>query len=237
MLKRVSRERGNLLLAALRAEDVALLTPHLKDISLPQGEILHEQGERIEHVYFPQSGLISLLAVMRQGEAVETATVGREGVVGAMSGLIPKNASTTAVVQVAATAARISVPRFQSAVGKSERLRDLIVRYNESLLVQTQQTAACHALHDVEARLCRWLLQTQDRIESNRIPLTQEFLSQMLGVRRTTVTLVARALQQAGLIRYQRGQIEVTNRKGLEETACECYLAHRRQREQVFRLR
>ena len=234
MLKRVARERGNLLLAALRAGDLSLLAPHLKDISLGQGEVLHEQGERIEQIYFPQSGMISLLAVMRQGEAVETATVGREGVVGAMSALGPKQASTTAIVQVAATASRIAVARFQAAASKSERLRDLVVRYNESLLVQTQQTAACHALHDVEARLCRWLLQTQDRTEDNRIPLTQEFLSQMLGVRRTTVTLVARALQEAGLIRYQRGQIEVTNRKGLEETSCECYQAHRRHLEQVL---
>lgn len=234
MLKRVARERGNLLLAALRADDLSLLTPHLKDISLEQGEILQAQGERIEHVYFPHSGMISLLAVMRQGEAVETATVGREGVIGAISAFGPKQASTTAIVQVAATASRISVPRFQAAASKSERLRDIVVRYNEYLLVQTQQTAACHALHDVEARLCRWLLQAQDRTEDNTIPLTQEFLSQMLGVRRTTVTLVARALQEAGLIRYQRGQIEITNRKALEETACECYQAHRRHIEQVL---
>jgi CRP-like cAMP-binding protein len=234
MLKRAARERGNLLLAALRPDDLSLLSPHLKEVSLRQGDVLHEQGERIEHVYFPQSGMISLLAVMRQGEAVETATIGREGVVGAMSALGPKQASTTAVVQVAATASRIPVPRFHAASSKSERLRDIIVRYNESLLAQTQQTAACHALHDVEARLCRWLLQTQDRTESNKIPLTQEFLSQMLGVRRTTVTLVARALQQAGLIRYQRGQIEITDRKGLEDATCECYLAHRRHIEQVL---
>ena len=232
MLKRVARDRGNLLLAALRAEDLSLLAPHLKDVSLPQGEILHEQGERIEHVYFPQSGMVSLLAVMRQGEAVETATIGREGVIGAMSALGPRHASTTALVQVAATASRIPAARFQAAASKSERLRDLVVRYNESLLAQTQQTAACHALHDVEARLSRWLLQAQDRTDSNKISLTQEFLSQMLGVRRTTVTLVARALQQAGLIRYQRGQIEITDRKGLEEASCECYQAHRRHIEQ-----
>jgi CRP-like cAMP-binding protein len=219
----------NVLLAGLPPEDLLLLESHLKDMALPQGQVLHEQGSRVEHVYFPHTGMISLLAVMRQGEAVETATVGREGVIGAMSGFGPRHASTTAIVQVPATAARISVSRFHAAAGKSERIREMVARYNEALLMQVQQTAACHALHDVEARLSRWLLQTQDRTESELIPLTQEFLSQMLGVRRTTVTLVARSLQQAGLIRYQRGQIMILDRNGLEETACECYHAVRRQ--------
>lgn len=218
-----------MLLIGLSPEDLSLLEPHLKDIVLPQGQVLHEQGAVVEHVYFPHTGMISLLAVMRQGEAVETATVGREGVVGAMSGLGPRHASTTAIVQVPATASRISVSRFHGAASKSERIREMVARYNEALLIQVQQTAACHALHDVEARLSRWLLQTQDRTESDMIPLTQEFLSQMLGVRRTTVTLVARSLQQAGLIRYQRGQIMILDRKGLEDTACECYHTVRRQ--------
>ena len=219
----------NVLLSSLPPEALSLLEPHLKDMTLPQGQVLHEQGSRVEHVYFPHTGMISLLAVMRQGEAVETATVGREGVVGAMSGLGPRHASTTAIVQVPATAARIAVGRFHGAASKSERIREMVAGYNEALLMQVQQTAACHALHDVEARLSRWLLQTQDRTDSNLIPLTQEFLSQMLGVRRTTVTLVARSLQEAGLIRYHRGQIMILDRKGLEETACECYGAVRRQ--------
>jgi CRP-like cAMP-binding protein len=219
----------NLLLDGLPSEDLALLDPHLKHLSLPQGQVLHEQGARVEHVYFPHSGMISLLTVMQQGDAVETATVGREGVIGAMTGLGTRHASTTAIVQVPATASRIAVSRFHNAAGRSERIREMVARYNEALLVQVQQTAACHALHDVEARMSRWLLQTQDRTEAEVIPLTQEFLSQMLGVRRTTVTLVARALQAAGLIRYHRGQIMILDRKGLEETACECYDAVRRQ--------
>jgi CRP-like cAMP-binding protein len=220
---------GNVLLAGLPAEDLSLLEPHLKDLALAQGQVLQEQGARVEHVYFPHSGMVSLLTVMQQGEAVETATVGREGVIGAMSGLGSRHASTTAIVQVPATAARLSVTRFHTAACKSERIREMVARFNEALLVQVQQTAACHALHDVEARLSRWLLQTHDRTESDLIPLTQEFLSQMLGVRRTTVTLVARSLQQSGLIRYHRGQIMIVDRKGLEETACECYGAVRRQ--------
>lgn len=219
----------NVLLDGLPAADRSLLDPHLKDAELPQGQVLHEQGARIEHVYFPHTGMISLLAVMRQGEAIETATVGREGVIGAMSGLGPRHATTTAIVQVSATASRIAVSRFHGAARSSECIREMVARYNEALLAQVQQTAACHALHDVEARLSRWLLQTRDRTDSDMIPLTQEFLAQMLGVRRTTVTLVARALQEAGLIRYQRGQIMIIDRQGLEEAACECYGVVRRQ--------
>jgi CRP-like cAMP-binding protein len=220
-------------LAALPAKDFGLLAPHLKEVGLEQGAILQEQGERIEQVYFPHDGIISLLAVMRQGDAIETATIGYEGVVGSFSGLGPRRSQTRAVVQVAGAAARISAARFRKAAQDSEAVCKIIVRYGETLLIQVQQTAACNALHDVEARLSRWLLQARDRLASNRIQLTHEFLSQMLGVRRTTVTVVAHMLQQAGLIRYHRGQIEIIDRPGLEARACECYRAIRLQVDQV----
>jgi CRP-like cAMP-binding protein len=225
--------RRNLLLAALAQKDLALLTPYLNDVPLAQGVILQEQGERIDQIYFPHDGIISLLAVMQQGDAIETATIGYEGAVGALSGFGPRRSHTRAVVQVPGSAARIAAEHFRKAAETSDAVRAIIVMYNEMLLIQVQQTAACNALHPVEARLSRWLLQARDRLESNNIKLTHEFLSQMLGVRRTTVTVVANMLQQSGLIRYHRGQIEIVDRFGLEARACECYEAIRRQIDQV----
>ena len=222
-----------MLLGGLPAKDLAMLDPFLKDIMLQQGTVLQEQGDRIEHVYFPHGGFISLLAVMRQGDAIEIATIGYEGAVGSLAALGPRRSHTRAVVQVSGVASRIAAARFRQAAEESEAIRSIVVRYGEMLLIQVQQTAACNALHVVEARLSRWLLQARDRLESNTICLTHEFLSQMLGVRRTTVTVVAHMLQQAGLIRYHRGQIEILDRSGLEARACECYEAIRQQIDQV----
>jgi CRP-like cAMP-binding protein len=225
----------NRILSALGAAELALLEAGLTTVSYEQGALLQEQGEPIEQVYFPQSGMISLVAVMNDGEkSIETATVGNEGVVGAMSGLGPRHAFNRAVIQVAGAMARISTAKLQAAVAKSPALRDVIVRYNEVLLAQIQQGAACNAFHEAEARLARWLLQTADRIDSPIIPLTQEFLGQMLGVRRTTVTLIASALQKRELIRYRRGKIEIVDRPGLERCACECYETVRKQIEEYF---
>jgi CRP-like cAMP-binding protein len=225
--------RRNLLLASLPAKDFALLAPHLKDIVLEQGTVLQEQGERIEQVYFPREGIVSLLAVMRRGEAIETATIGFEGAVGSFAGFGSRRAHTRAVVQVKGWASRITASRFRKIAEGNEAVCRIVVRYGEMLLIQVQQTAACNALHPVEARLSRWLLQARDRLESNKINLTHEFLSQMLGVRRTTVTVVANMLQQAGLIRYRRGQIEIVDWEGLKARSCECYEAIQRNIEEV----
>jgi CRP-like cAMP-binding protein len=214
---------SNRLLTSLPSGDAALLKPHLKTIDLTQGTLLQEQGDQIAHIYFPLSGMVSLLAVMKPGNSVETATVGREGVVGAMSGFGPRHAFTRAIVQVDGKALRITTAIFQDAMKKSSMLRETVARYNEGLLAQVQQTAACNALHDLEQRLCRWLLQTQDRAGGDLITLTHESLSQMLAVRRTTVTLVARSLQDAGAIEYRRGKIRIVDRRKLEKRACECY--------------
>jgi CRP-like cAMP-binding protein len=227
---RTKPSKQNRLLAALLPADFSLLTTDLKEVPLSRGTMLHEEGQLVSHVYFPHSGMISLLAVMPEGDAIETATVGREGVVGATSGKGPPRAFSRAVVQVAGIASRITVPRFQIAVGRSDGITNLVTRYHEALMAQVQQSAACNAIHQVEARLCRWLLQVRDRVDSDTLPLTQEFLSQMLGVRRTTVTAVAGALQATGLIRYhRRGQIDILDRKGLEEAACGCYEIVRQQ--------
>jgi CRP-like cAMP-binding protein len=226
-MDRARSDLRNRLLQALPPADRALLNPHLKDLRLEQGAVLQEQGEPVEQVYFPHDVLISLLAVMRQGDAIDTAIIGREGAVGSLAGLGPRRSHCRAVVQIAGTASRIAASRFRKAAEESEAIREIIVRYGEMLLIQVQQTAACNALHDVEERLSRWLLQARDRVNGNIIRLTHEFLSQMLGVRRPTVTVVAHTLQKDGLIRYRRGHIEIIDRPGLEARACECYAAIR----------
>jgi len=225
----------NRLLAALEPSDYALLMPQLRTAYFSQGAVLQEQGAPVAHVYFPMNGLVSLVSIMEDGRAVESAVVGREGAVGAFAGLRPCNAFTRATVQIPATVAVIPASHFQTAVNRSERIRDLILRYKETLLGQVQQTAACNALHPLEARLARWLVQAFDRTGDARdLPLTQESIAQMLGARRTTVTFIARRLQDAGLISYRRGRIIILDKVGLEHLACECYRAIRRQTERVL---
>jgi len=213
MVTRAEFQGENQLLAALSASDYSLLRPHLKEVRIEQGSVLQDHGERIQYVHFPLSGMISLLSVMRDGKAVETAVVGREGAPGAHCALGIWHAYSRAVVQISGRAVRIAGVQFQKSVRDSERMGDLFVRYRELRLAQTQQSAACNALHGAESRLSRWLLQTSDVIGAGVVPLTQEFLSQMLGVQRTTVTAIARTLQEAGMIHYTRGRIEISDRK------------------------
>jgi CRP-like cAMP-binding protein len=195
---------------------------------------LQEAGDPIDTVYFPESGMISLLAVMEAGNAVETATIGREGGVGVMAGLGGRVATGRAVVQLEGDFSQIGVAHFQGAMDQSPKMRTLVARYNDAQLTLVYQVAGCNALHHVSSRLCRWLLQTHDRNDSDVIPLTQEFLSEMLGVQRTTVTMLAKELQELGLITYRRGRIEIVDRAGLEERACECYETARRKIDGVF---
>ena len=224
----------NRLLAALEPSDYALLMPQLRTAYFSQGAVLQEQEAPVAHVYFPMNGLVSLVSIMEDGRAVESAVVGREGAVGAFAGLRPGNAFTRATVQIPATVAVIPTSHFQAAVNQSQRIRDLILRYKEALFGQVQQTAACNALHPLEARLARWLVQAFDRTDARDLPLTQESIAQMLGARRTTVTLIAGRLQDAGLIHHRRGRIIILDKVGLEHLACECYGAIRRQTERVL---
>ena len=223
MIGRSEFQNHNRLLSVLAPPDYALLEPHLKQIPLETGGVLQNPGDRIQYVYFPLSGMISLLSVMRDGKAVETGALGRDGALGVSYGLGSPSTFTRAVVQIRGRAARISAAQFQTGIRGSERMRDLFFRYKESHFLQTQQAVACNALHGAEARLSRWLLQTGDIIGGSLVPLTQEHLSQMLGVRRTTVTAIASELQEAGLIRYTRGRIEICDRDKLKKFACECY--------------
>lgn len=213
----------NQLLASLEGYQRELLAQHLELVDLPQYEVLFEAGADIDHVYFPNAGMLSLLVVMRNGGAIETATVGREGVVGAMVGLDFRRSLVRAVVQLPGAMLRIPAHEFMSAVKADAGLRDMCVTYNEILLVQARILAACNALHSIEQRLSRWLLQSADRAGGNSVRLTQELLSQMLGVRRTSVTDAALILQKDGLIEYSRGVITICDRRRLEENSCECY--------------
>jgi CRP-like cAMP-binding protein len=213
----------NKLLSALPRAQYNLLAPHLAIVSLPLGTVLREPGDEVDHVYFPHSGMLSLLAVMRDGRGIETATVGREGVVGAMAGLRPYKSRVRVVVQMPTHASKIASHRFRTMVATSEQLRSLCIEYNEALLSQARVIAACNALHSVEARFCRWLLQSADRANSDTVALTQEFLAEMLGVRRTSVTAVAKTLHDQGVINYSHGVIHIQDRHKLEQMSCECY--------------
>jgi CRP-like cAMP-binding protein len=213
----------NRLLAALPRDHFDRLLPHLSTISLAQGIVLFESGDEVDQIYFPHSGMLSLLAVLRDGKAIETATVGHEGVVGAMAGLGLYKSLVRVVVQMPLACSKIAATHFRTAATASDPIRNLCIRYNEVLLSQARVTAACNALHPIEARFCRWLLQSADRSASDTVALTQEFLAEMLGVRRTSVTEVASKVQNAGVITYSRGVIKILDRPALMRMSCECY--------------
>jgi CRP-like cAMP-binding protein len=213
----------NKLLASLPREHFDRLLPHLSAVSLQQGIVLFEAGDEVDQIYFPHYGMLSLLAVLRDGKAIETATVGREGVVGAMAGLGLYKSLVRVVVQMPLACSKIAATHFRTATAASDPIRNLCIRYNEVLLSQARVTAACNALHPIEARFCRWLLQSADRSASDTVALTQEFLAEMLGVRRTSVTEVASKVQNAGVITYSRGVIKILDRPALMRMSCECY--------------
>jgi len=213
----------NRLLASLAADDRAALRPHLSEVELLRGDVLHEPRAPIKRVYFPLSGMVSLLVVMKTGELIETAIVGREGVVGASVVNDDAQPLGRSTVQIPGKALEIASKPFVQAYQQRAALRSLINRFQSLVMMQTQQSAACHALHSIEGRLCRWMLHSQDVVESSLIELTQEFLSHMLGVQRSSVSLSAHKLQEAGLIQYSRGRITILDRAGIEECACECY--------------
>jgi CRP-like cAMP-binding protein len=214
---------ANRLLAALSDKEYQQLRPHLKHVDLSFGEILYEPGEIIRHVYFPNHGIISLLSMVEERSTLEVGIVGNEGMVGIPVFLGAAVSLNRALVQGAGTAMKMKADAMRKHVGHEGLLADLLRHYIHSLLAQISQTAACNRFHMVEARLARWLLLTHDRLQSNEFRLTQQFLSDMLGVRREGVTNAARALQQGNLISYVRGQITILNRGGLEAASCKCY--------------
>lgn len=223
---------ANKLLAALTHADSEALKSHFTILPMAQGTVLFDVDDEVDQIFFPLSGMVSMLVVLKNGNGIETATIGREGVVGAMAGLGLHKSRVRAVIQLAGLIARISAPQFRKAAANSPAITNLCIHYNETLLMQARVTAACNISHPVEARFCRWLLQSRDRAESDTVPLTQEFLSEMLGVRRTSVTEVAIKMQDAGVINYSRGIIKIVDLVKLKEISCECYETLRNQTQQ-----
>jgi CRP-like cAMP-binding protein len=226
--------RTNAILATLKPSDSAALAPSLKRVFLDSRQILFDVGDKVSTVYFPIDAVISLVLALSTGESTESAMVGNDGVVGAASALDGKIAFNRGVVQLPGEAFICDTAAFRSAALQSESLIALIVRHEQAVFAQSQQSTACMAIHTVEARLCRWMLRARDLSNSDDLPFTQEFLAEMLGVRRTSVSTVAHTLQQAGMIKYARGRIHITNVEGLQESACECYESVKAQYRQLL---
>jgi CRP-like cAMP-binding protein len=213
----------NRLLAALPDEALWSLRPHLRTVPLPRGSVLCESGERLSRVYFPEAGAVSLVTVFEDGTTAEMATVGREGVVGIGALLGGDHAFGRHVVPVGGSALAVEASRFRSVLRENGALRAACETYAQAFLAHLLQNVACNAIHKVDQRCARWLLMCDDQAEGESFELTQEYLAELLGVRRPTVTVVAGSLQREGLIHYRRGAMIVLDRRGLETTACECY--------------
>lgn len=217
------QKSSNRLLASLPAAAFKAVTAHLKTVALKFGDVLAETGSPIRRVYFPYSGVISLVVELDSGVMIETAMVGRDGVFNAASALDGKVSLNKGIVQLAGSAGVIDVDRLRHLADDLKPFRSLLIGHEQVLFAQAQQSAACNSSHTVEARMCRWLLHMRDLAGSDELMLKQEFLAQMLGVRRPSVSLVANTLQKAGLIKYTRGKIQLLNIEGLREGSCECY--------------
>jgi CRP-like cAMP-binding protein len=224
----------NRLLASLSTADFALLSPQLTLVEMDKGRLICDPGDPIETIYFPHDCVISLMTLMESGVAIESATVGREGAFGLQAAIAPRLAMSRAIVQVPGRASRMSAAALAEACRRAPAMMSLIDRHNDALFGHAIQSVACNALHGVESRFCRWLLTCRDRIDTDTVSLTQEFLADMLGVQRTTVTAIAGGLQSRGLIRYRRGIVDILNRPALEAAACECYDTVRRNYERLL---
>ena len=211
------------MLGALEAASRRRIDPHLEPIDLKLGAVVCEAGGLLKHAYFPEGAVLSLLTVLEDGSAIETANIGREGAFGLFAAMYSRVSFNRCLVQLEGSMVRCPIELLQSEFKRSEHVRDLFVSYSETLLSQVQQTVACNALHTTEQRICRWLLMMHDRAEGEALPYTHEFLSHMLGANRKSVTVAAQSLQKAGLISYNRGTIKVLDRPGLEKASCECY--------------
>lgn len=214
---------ANRLLAALPAKEYARLLPKLREVSLTYSETIYEPGDLIRRVYFPNSGIISLLSAVGERSLLEVGIVGSEGFVGLPAFLGVKTSNNRALVQGAGAALALKTADFLAECRAGGALPRILQRYTHSLLTQISQSAVCNRFHEIEARLARWLLMTADRMETDNFKITQDFLSNMLGVRREAVSKSAAALQQRQLIGYSRGNISIINRTGLESAACNCY--------------
>jgi len=211
------------LFGALEPEIRKLIDPYLRPVTFKLGKVVCEAGGVLDHVYFPEGSVLSLLTVLESGSAIETANIGREGAFGLFAALYSRVSFNRCLVQMEGPTLRCPIEPLLQAFTNSAQVRNLFVSYSETLLSQVQQTVACNAMHTTEERMCRWLLMMHDRAEGERLTYTHEFLSHILGSSRRSVTIAAQSMQNAGLISYHRGTIQVVDRPGLEKASCECY--------------
>jgi len=213
----------NRLLNAFDGESRARVDPHLERINFMLGDVICEAGGVLDHVYFPDGAVLSLLTVLKNGMAIETANIGREGAFGLFAAMYSKTSFNRCLVQLRGGLLRVPIKVLGLEFERSAHIRNLFVSYSETLLAQIQQTVACNALHTTQQKICRWLLMMHDRADSEDLAFTHEFLAGVLGVNRKSVTLAAQVLQKAALIDYRRGKMQVLDRPGLEKASCECY--------------
>ena len=223
----------NYLLAALSADERERVYPHLRLVSMPLGKVLYESGDALEYVYFPTDSIVSLLYVLESGASAEISVVGNEGLIGIALFMGGGTTPSRAIVQSAGHAFRLAGPLLKDEFHRNGGLQLLLLRYTQALITQMAQTAVCNRHHSVDQQLCRWLLLSLDRLNSNKLVMTQELIANMLGVRREGVTDAAGKLQKLGAIRYSRGQITVLDRPQLEQLCCECYSVVKRETDRI----
>jgi CRP-like cAMP-binding protein len=215
----------NQLLQMLEAAELDLLRPHLATVEMVRESVLGEAGAAVRYVYFPHGGAVSITVGLSEGQMIEVAMLGRDSVVGGGAALADGIALADTIVLFPGTASMLEITAFRAIAAASVPFRNLMIRHEQVLFAHAQQSLLCNTLHPVEARLARWLLRARDLSDSKMLPLTQETLAQMMGVRRNAISLVANALQRAGIIHYARGQIEIVDLPALETTSCGCYAA------------
>jgi CRP-like cAMP-binding protein len=216
-------DTGNRLLDVLPADALDRLRPALELVQLPRAQTIHEPGESVDHTFFPTSGLISMVAMTKDGQWVEVGMVGKEGMFSVATVLGDPRPSQRAMVQLAGTALRMPSPVLQGEVDANAKVRALLLRYVQATLTTAAQAAACNRLHPLEKRFARWLLSVHDRAGTDTFPMTHDFLAMMLGVRRPGVTVAAQSLRDDGLIAYNHGTMTIVDREGLEAASCDCY--------------
>ncbi len=234
MSKKLVLKELNQILAALPKSEYQRLAPYLTPVDLASGILLYEPQEEIDTVYFPISALISIVSTLENGTTTEIGLIGRNGILGLPVILGSGRSSNNIVVQVAGMAIKLSAGILKKEFERGGMLQKLLLSYTEARLIQVSQQAVCNHHHSIEERLVRWLLTVADLIESNEFSLTQEFIANMLGVRRSGVTVAAGILQSAGMIRYSRGRIKILDREALENTSCECYFFLKQQLQKLL---
>jgi CRP-like cAMP-binding protein len=230
------RRARNRLLQALPQADFEALRPHLQSVEMVKETVLLEAGAPLTHLYLPESGIVSMMVRLSEGQTIELAMIGRDSILGASAAFGDAISLSEAIVLQPGSAVVLDIASYRAAADRSAAFRSLLARHEQALLAETQQSAACNATHSVEARLSRWLLRARELCGGEALPLTQELLARMIGVQRNAISIVAHGLQQAGVIGYNRGHMEIYDPQGLEETSCECFRVVKAHRDRLLQL-